>query len=82
LFDDMVGNNLKIFNFYSPRLKDGEFIVQIETENFNLIMHTNSQLFLKHTAAKVLLEVGCNHTEEFMQQIKFHATNLNDGLEY
>ena len=67
LFNDMVGNNLKIFNFYSPRLKDGEFIAQIETENFHLIMHTNSQLFLKHTAAKVLLAVGCNHTEEFMQ---------------
>lgn len=42
LFDDMIGNNLKIFNFYSPRLKDREFINQIETENFNLIMHTNS----------------------------------------
>ena len=39
-------------------------------------------MFLKLTAAKSLLEIGTNYTDDFLKVIDEHATTLKDGPEY
>ena len=51
-------------------------------ENFHLILPKNSELYLKLTSAKTLLEIGTYFTEDFLQLINDQATTLKDGPDY
>jgi len=52
---------LFIFNSYKSALNKEAFITRVTGENFHLIRPTHSELFLKLTAAKALLEIGEKH---------------------
>ena len=47
-----------------------------------MIYPKNSELYLKLTAAKNLLEVGTHFTDDFLYLIDQQATTLKDGPEY
>jgi hypothetical protein len=50
-------------------LKDERFLTRVVAENFHLIYPKNSELYLKLTAAKTLLEVGTHFTDDFLYLI-------------
>lgn len=82
IMEDVVRLLLYIFNFYKPPLSKEQFITRVNTENFHLIRPTNSELYLKLTAARGLLEIGDNFTDEYLVLIQQHAITLNHGPEF
>ena len=80
--EDVVRLLLYIFNFYKPPLTRDNFITRVNSENFHLIRPTNSELYLKLTAARALLELGSGFTDDFLVLILEHATNMKHGPEF
>lgn len=80
--EDVIKILLRIYDFYKKQLRDEKFLTKVVAENFHLIHPKNSELYLKLTAAKTLLEVGTNFTEDFLKLIHEQATTLREGPEY
>lgn len=66
----MIKILLLIYDFHKKALKDEKFLTRVVAENFHLIHPKNSELYLKLTAAKTLLEIGTYFTEEFLRLIQ------------
>ena len=80
--EDVIKILLLIYDFYKKQLRDERFLTRVVAENFHLIHPKNSELYLKLTAAKTLLEIGTYFTEDFLLLIHEQATTLKDGPEY
>jgi len=80
--EDVIKILLLIYDFYKKQLRDERFLTRVVAENFHLIHPKNSELYLKLTAAKTLLEIGTYFTEDFLSLIHEQATTLKDGPEY
>ena len=80
--EDVIKILLRIYDFYKRQLKDERFLTKVVAENFHLIHPKNSELYLKLTAAKTLLEVGTYFTDDFLKLIDDQATSLREGPEY
>lgn len=80
--EDVIKILLRIYDFYKKQLRDEKFLTKVVAENFHLIHPKNSELYLKLTAAKTLLEVGTYFTEDFLKLIHEQATTLREGPEY
>lgn len=80
--EDVIKILLLIYDFYKKQLRDERFLTRVVAENFHLIHPKNSELYLKLTAAKTLLEIGTYFTEDFLVLIDEQATTLKDGPEY
>lgn len=64
--EDVIKILLLIYDFYKKQLRDERFLTRVVAENFHLIHPKNSELYLKLTAAKTLLEIGTYFTEDFL----------------
>merc|ERR1712166_1722543 len=80
--EDVIKILLLIYDFYKKQLRDEKFLTRVVAENFHLIHPKNSELYLKLTAAKTLLEIGTYFTDDFLLLIHEQATTLKDGPEY
>ena len=80
--EDVIKILLLIYDFYKKQLRDERFLTRVVGRNFHLIHPKNSELYLKLTSAKTLLEVGTYFTEDFLVLIHEQATTLKDGPDY
>jgi hypothetical protein len=67
--EDVIKILLLIYDFSKKALRDEKFLTRVVAENFHLIHPKNSELYLKLTAAKTLLEIGSYFTEDFLALI-------------
>ena len=80
--DDVIKILLLIYDIYKKHLRDESFLTRVVADSFHLIVPKNSELYLKLTAAKSLLEMGNHFPEDFLILIDEQATTLKDGPEY
>ena len=80
--EDVIIILLLVYDFYKKQLRDEKFLTRVVAENFHLIHPKNSELYLKLTAAKTLLEIGTYFPEDFLQLIHEEATTQEFGPEY
>jgi len=80
--DDVIKILLLVYHFYKKQLKDEKFLTRVVADNFHLIHPKISELYLKLTAAKTLMEMGNYFPEDFLMLMDEQATSLKDGPEY
>jgi hypothetical protein len=66
LVNEVIKLLLYIYNLNKSPLNREQVISRVTGENFHLIKPTVPELYLKLTAARALLEIGENFTNDFL----------------